>query len=193
MQPTRFAELPRANVLGVGVHATTLEEAVTLSGCLLQSGDAGYVCLTGVHGVMEARRDPQLRHILNEALLCLPDGMPTVWLGHAQGHRRMARVYGPDYMSELCRWSLSRGYRHFLYGGKPSVAELLRTRLERRFPGIQIVGTYTPPFGALSEAQERELRQQVASPQARHSLGWAEHAPAGTLHGRAHRQARCAR
>ena len=83
--PTKFAELPRANVLGVGVHATTLEEAVTLSGCLLQSGAQGYVCLTGVHGVMEARRDPQLRHILNEASLCLPDGMPTVWLGRCAG------------------------------------------------------------------------------------------------------------
>ena len=84
MQPTRFAELPRANVLGVGIHATTLKEAVTLSDCLLQSGARGYVCLTGVHGVMEAHRDPQLRSILNKATLCLPDGMPTVWLGHAQ-------------------------------------------------------------------------------------------------------------
>ena len=145
------------------MHATTLEEAVTLSDCLLQSGARGYVCLTGVHGVMEARRDPELRQILNQALLCLPDGMPTVWLGRAQGHRLMGRVYGPDYMSELCRWSSSRGCRHFLYGGKSGVADLLRMRLERRFPGIQIVGTYTPPFGALSGGQERELREQVAA------------------------------
>ncbi len=163
MQPTRFAELPRANVLGVGIHATTLKEAVTLSDCLLQSGARGYVCLTGVHGVMEAHRDPQLRSILNKATLCLPDGMPTVWLGHAQGHRRMGRVYGPDYMAELCRHSVSRGYRHFLYGGKPGVAERLRERLEQRIPGIDIVGTYTPPFGALSEAQQQELREQVLS------------------------------
>ena len=163
MQPTRFVELPRANVLGVGVHATTLEEAVTLSGRLLQSGARGYVCLTGVHGVMEARRDPELRQILNQALLCLPDGMPTVWLGRAQGHRRMGRVYGPDYMAELCRWSSSRSYRHFFYGGKTGVAELLREQLEQRFQGIQIVGTYTPPFGPLSHAQEDELRQQVAA------------------------------
>jgi N-acetylglucosaminyldiphosphoundecaprenol N-acetyl-beta-D-mannosaminyltransferase len=163
MQPIRFAGLPRANVLGVGVHATTLEEAVALSGCLLQSGAQGYVCLTGVHGVIEARRDPQLRQILNDALLCLPDGMPTVWLGHAQGHRRMGRVYGPDYMAELCRWSSSREYRHFLYGGKPGVTELLRGRLKQQFPGIRVVGTYTPPFGPLSRAQEHELRRQVAA------------------------------
>lgn len=162
MPPISFAGLPRANVLGVGVHATTMEEAVTLSGCLLQSGIQSYVCLTGVHGVMEAQRDSQLRRTLNEAALCLPDGMPTVWLGRAQGHRQMARVYGPDYMAELCHWSVGHGFRHFLYGGKPGVAELLRERLCRRFPGIQIAGSYTPPFGTLSEPDERKLRHQIA-------------------------------
>jgi N-acetylglucosaminyldiphosphoundecaprenol N-acetyl-beta-D-mannosaminyltransferase len=112
---------------------------------------------------MEAQRNSQLRRILNEAALCLPDGMPTVWLGRAQGHHHMSRVYGPDYMAELCRWGLRRGYRHFLYGGKPGVAALLRERLERRFPGIEVVGSYTPPFGVLSEAQESELREQIAA------------------------------
>jgi len=161
--PTNVIGLPRANVLGVGVHATNLEEAVTVSDHLLQSGNRGYVCLTGVHGVMEARRDPRLRHILNAATLCLPDGMPTVWVGRAQGHGAMARVYGPDYMLELCRLSVDRRYRHFLYGGCPGVAGVLRQRLEDRIPGIKIVATYTPPFGMLSEKQERELREQVAA------------------------------
>lgn len=154
--------LPRANVLGIGVHATNLEEAVRLSDRLLQCGERGYVCLTGVHGVMEAQRNPKLRRTLNDATLCLPDGMPTVWVGHAQGHAEMSRVYGPDYMLELCRVSVGRGYRHFLYGGLPGVAHLLQKRLEAMLPGVQIVGTFTPPFGPLSHEQERELFHLVA-------------------------------
>jgi N-acetylglucosaminyldiphosphoundecaprenol N-acetyl-beta-D-mannosaminyltransferase len=165
MQPISFAGLPRANVLGVGIHATTMEEAVYLSRCLLQSRAQAYVCLTGVHGVMEAQRNAQMRCILNQAALCLPDGMPTVWLGRAQGHQQMARVYGPDYMAELCQLGLRLGYRHFLYGGKPGVAALLRQRLQLRFPGIQIVGTFTPPFGELSAAQQLDLRHQLAASQ----------------------------
>ena len=78
---------PRANVLGVGVHAVGMDEAVRRSEGLLASGDTGYVCLTGVHGVMEARSNPELQEILNRAFLCLPDGMPTVWVGRLQGHR----------------------------------------------------------------------------------------------------------
>ena len=98
-----------------------------LSNCWRSVG-TGYVCLTGVHGVMEAQSDPELREILNRAFLCLPDGMPTVWVGQMQGHRRMRRVYGPDFMMEMCRQSRLHGYRHFLYGGAPGVAEQLETQ-----------------------------------------------------------------
>ena len=52
---------------------------------------------------MEAQRDPNFRDILNRAFLCAPDGMPTVWVGRIRGHRQMGRVYGPDFMLELCR------------------------------------------------------------------------------------------
>lgn len=157
--------LPRANVLGVGVHAIDMAEAVRQSERLLASGRKGYVCVTGVHGVMESRSDPALRAILNRAFLCVPDGMPTVWLGRLQGHREMRRVYGPDYLMAMCRKSMLHGYRHFFYGGAPGVAERLKTQLQARMPGLQIVGTYTPPFGPLDARQERELIESVAHAQ----------------------------
>jgi N-acetylglucosaminyldiphosphoundecaprenol N-acetyl-beta-D-mannosaminyltransferase len=150
-------QLSRANVLGVGVHAIDMDEAVRRSEQLLAAGGKGYVCVTGVHGVMESQRDAELRTILNQAFLCVPDGMPTVWVGRTQGHRQMQRVYGPDFMMEMCRRSRHGGYRHFLYGGAPGVAEQLRARLELRMPWLRIVGTYTPPYGPLSAEQEAEL------------------------------------
>lgn len=153
--------LPRAHVLGVGVHAIDMAVAVRRSEQLLGSVGTGYVCLTGVHGVMEAQSNPELREILNRAFLCLPDGMPTVWVGQMQGHRRMRRVYGPDFMMEMCRHSRLHGYRHFLYGGAPGVAELLKRRLESLMPWLRIVGTYTPPYGPLGAKQEAELLASV--------------------------------
>jgi len=128
---------------------------------LLAAGGSGYVCLTGVHGVMEAQGDSELREILNRAFLCLPDGMPTVWVGRLQGHQQMSRVYGPDFMMEMCRRSRLGDFRHFLYGGAPGVAEQLRTRLEALMPWLRIVGTYTPPYGPLSARQEAELLASV--------------------------------
>jgi N-acetylglucosaminyldiphosphoundecaprenol N-acetyl-beta-D-mannosaminyltransferase len=110
---------------------------------------------------MEAQRDPALRQILNSSLVTTPDGMPMVWLGRASGFARMTRVYGPDLMLELCRESVATGATHFLYGGTDGVAEELAESLQRRFPGLRIVGTYTPPFRALTDEEERYLTARL--------------------------------
>lgn len=154
-------DVAKANVLGVAVSAIDLPSAVDIAARRIDAGDPGYVCLTGVHGIMEARADDDFRHILNRAALNAPDGMPMTWVGRMQGFRGMDRVFGPDFMDSMCRLSVQRGYRNFLYGGQPGVAELLRHNLEQKFPGLDICGTYTPPFSSLTPEQEREIIAQV--------------------------------
>jgi N-acetylglucosaminyldiphosphoundecaprenol N-acetyl-beta-D-mannosaminyltransferase len=156
----------RINILGVGVSVLNMETALDETESLLERGEQGYVCVTGVHGIMEAQADDRFHDILNRSFLTTPDGMPTVWLGRLQGFKSMTRVYGPDYMVGVCGRSVDRGYRHFLYGGKEGVAEELRRELLHRFPGLKIVGTYTPPFRALNGDEEEELRLQLASSRA---------------------------
>ncbi len=160
----------RANVLGVGVHATDMASAVRTIEEAVRTGVGGYVCVTGVHGVMEAQRDENLKRIINDALLVTPDGMPTVWVGKLQGHERMERVYGPDLMLEVCRMSLEKNYSHFIYGGNVGVAEELAANLREGFPGIRIVGTFTPPFRPLNDDEERELTTLVS--QSRPDIFW---------------------
>ena len=152
---------PRVNVLGVGVSAISMEDALRRTEALLDRNGMGYICVTGVHGIMEAQADAGFRHILNRSFLTTPDGMPTVWLGHLQGFREMTRVYGPDFMANFCGRSIERGYRHFLFGGKPGVAEELQAELLRRFPGLQVVGTYTPPFRPLNKTEEEKLTAEL--------------------------------
>lgn len=151
----------RCNVLEVRISAINLEQAVELAERRIRERDKGYICVTGVHGVMEAQRDRALLDILNHAFITTPDGMPTVWVGRLQGHREMGRVYGPDFMLELCARSPRAGYRHFLYGGKPGVSEHLASVLCERFPGIKIVGRYTPPFRPLNLDEKSALVAQV--------------------------------
>jgi N-acetylglucosaminyldiphosphoundecaprenol N-acetyl-beta-D-mannosaminyltransferase len=159
--PDAFSH-PHANVLGVKVSAIDLEMAVRLVDQWVTS-KAGhrYVCASGVHGVMEAHADPGLREILNHAFINVPDGMPMSWIGRMQGFREMDRVFGPDLMEAVCRLSPERGYRHFLYGGVTGVAELLGEKLRKRFPGLEVVGTYTPPFRDLNSEEREELRARV--------------------------------
>ncbi|MFL5561390.1 MAG: WecB/TagA/CpsF family glycosyltransferase [Gemmatimonadaceae bacterium] len=155
------AEIPRVNVLGVGVSAIDIPTALAAIDGWVAAREPHYVCVTGVHGVMESQRDANLRSIHNRAGLVTPDGMPLVWLGWLHGLRQMDRVYGPDLMLACCEHSALMGYRHFFYGGAEGVAELLVARLQSRFPKLSVVGTYTPPFRPLSPEEEDDVTRRI--------------------------------
>jgi len=161
MKSVAYESRPRVNVLGVGIDAIDMRAATAriIDAVVTQPG--GYVCVTGVHGVMEAQRDERLLQALNRSLVTTPDGMPMVWLGRLAGFDSMRRVYGPDLMLRLCEQSVSLGLTHFLYGGTDGVAEQLADRLRSLFPGIRISGTYTPPFRPLNADEQRELGDRV--------------------------------
>lgn len=153
----------RYNVLGVGVSALTLEQARDLVLSARGAQRRGYICLGAVHGISEAQRDPALRNILNHSYLTTPDGMPLVWLGQHHGHKQVTRVYGPDLMLAACDAGRNIGLRHYFYGGQPGVAELLGEKLTARFPGLQVVGMFTPPFRPLTPDEFETLRTDIAA------------------------------
>jgi N-acetylglucosaminyldiphosphoundecaprenol N-acetyl-beta-D-mannosaminyltransferase len=154
-------KIEKVNVLGVGISVLDQDRAREFLFAAAREGRRGYVTVTGVHGVSEAQRDETLRDILNRAMLTTPDGMPMVWMGKLQGQESMQRVYGPDLMLNLCEHSRAEGFRHFLYGGVPGIADELRRQLEARFPGLKVVGTYAPPFRRLNDGEIRDLQQIV--------------------------------
>src|SRR5580698_643992 len=153
----------RVSVLGVGISVLNLKTALTAIADAVQGRHKGYICVTGVHGVMEAQDDAAFKTILNGAFLCTPDGMPMVWAGKLAGHREMDRVYGPDLMLDVCAWSEASGCTHFFYGGADGVADLLAQKLGARFPKLTVVGTFTPPFRPLTAEEVAKLQDQVAA------------------------------
>jgi N-acetylglucosaminyldiphosphoundecaprenol N-acetyl-beta-D-mannosaminyltransferase len=156
-----FMSVQRVNVLGVGISILNLQSALDEIAAAVRARRKGYVCVTGVHGVIEAQSDAAFRKILNDAFLCTPDGMPMVWMGKIRGHSEMRRVYGPDLMLEVCAWSENSGAKHFFCGGADGVAELLAGKLKARFPKLQVAGTFTPPFRALNVEEEKQFQETV--------------------------------
>jgi len=145
------------DLLGVRVSAVNLQSASDQIEDAIQDGRRGYVCLCGAHGLVDSQSDPALRAAYNSAFLVTPDGMPLVWELHRQGHSEAGRVYGPDLMLEM----FGRGLRHFLYGASPGTVMRLATRLHAQFPRAAIVGTYSPPFRALTEQEEEDIAHRI--------------------------------
>lgn len=157
--------IEKANVLGVGISVIDQERAREFLFDTVRAGRRGYVAITNVHSVSEAQNQPDLRRILNEALLATPDGMPLVWTARLQGHTSIRRVYGPDLLLNLCGHSEATGFTHFFYGGKPGVTDELVRALRLRFPALKIAGTYTPPFRDLEAAERSELQAAIRAAQ----------------------------
>jgi N-acetylglucosaminyldiphosphoundecaprenol N-acetyl-beta-D-mannosaminyltransferase len=155
--------VPRVDILGVGVSAINMDDALEVIDGWITAGVRRYVCITGVHGVMESQRDDVLRRIHNSAGLVTPDGMPLVWLSRWRGWRNTTRVYGPDLMLALCERSLATGYRHFFYGGKDGVPERLVQRLQKRYPGLAVAGTYSPPFKSVAAPESDDVIDRINS------------------------------
>jgi N-acetylglucosaminyldiphosphoundecaprenol N-acetyl-beta-D-mannosaminyltransferase len=148
--------VPRVDVLGVEISAVNMEMTLETVTSWVLSGERQYVCVTGVHGVMESQRDRALAAIHNNAGLTTPDGMPMVWAGKAAGARWIQRVYGPDMMLAVLGEAQARGWSSFFYGGAPGVPELLAERLGQKFPGLHVAGTHSPPFRPLTRDEVLE-------------------------------------
>lgn len=162
----RQAQLPGFRVLGVRVHAVQMSEAVEQLRSWIDRPQtvAQYVAVTGMHGIAESRQNDRFRLVLNTAGMVVPDGMPLVWLGRIMGFPLRQRVCGSELIESFCR-ATGAAYRHFFFGGSTGVAERLANALHKKY-GTVIVGTYTPPFRPLTDAEEAELASfvEAASP-----------------------------
>jgi N-acetylglucosaminyldiphosphoundecaprenol N-acetyl-beta-D-mannosaminyltransferase len=157
----------KITVVSADVSVTSYDEVVDTVGRWIVSNTADppsaarYVCVTSVHGIVTARHDPDFRRILNEADVVTPDGMPVVWALRSFGAPEQQRVYGPTLMLRLCLAADRKGHRVFLYGGRPEVLPALSKELKGRFPGLLIAGTFSPPFRALTLADEHDVIRRI--------------------------------
>ena len=153
-------------ILGIRVNAVEIGDVIArMQDWIAQRDLCRTIAVTGMHGIMEAHHDPDFKNILNTSSLVVPDGMPLVWLARLKGNSLKRRVYGPELMTSFCEISAKKGYRHFLYGGAPGVAEKLAGELTNQFPGLVIAGSYSPPFRPLSAEEDVEIMKMISDAQ----------------------------
>jgi N-acetylglucosaminyldiphosphoundecaprenol N-acetyl-beta-D-mannosaminyltransferase len=159
---------PKKSVIGVEISTTSYGEVVRVCRTWVRERyaqrTARYICVTSVHGVVTAVRNPALKDVLNAADIATPDGMPVVWALRSFGVRDQSRVYGPDLMLALCRDAELFGHKIYLYGATEETLAKLRGRLLREFPRLVIAGTSSPPFRSLTpEEDDAEVRRILDS------------------------------
>jgi N-acetylglucosaminyldiphosphoundecaprenol N-acetyl-beta-D-mannosaminyltransferase len=152
--------------MGIEYQVSTLPSATDAVLERARSGLGGYGCLAGVHGVITAKHSPNLRSAFDSAWVTLPDGEPVAWMMRRLGARQTRRVAGPDLMARVMDEGRAYEIRHFLLGSTSKNLVRLESRLIDMFPGVSIVGTYSPPFRQLSVLEERGIVDDIRSSRA---------------------------
>jgi N-acetylglucosaminyldiphosphoundecaprenol N-acetyl-beta-D-mannosaminyltransferase len=155
---------PAVGLLGVPVALTDYDQMLDWIEAMVSGRGRGYVCVCNVHTLMASAEDDDLRSALMGSSVNVPDGQPLVWALNALGHRLDRRVYGPELMARACARAASTGRRFYLYGGRNQGALFqLALNLRQRFPGIKIVGGYSPPHRPLTGEERNVVLGEINS------------------------------
>lgn len=150
-------------IWGVPFDNLTLYGAVNRIAELIERQLPEFVITANLNYVMLHNADRKLRRATRDAAMILADGQPIVWRSRLGKNRLPERVAGSELIFRLAERASEEGWRIYMLGGKPGVADRASERLRRKYPGIQIVGVESPPFRALTaseqEAQMNRIRQ----------------------------------
>ena len=154
-------ELTYCSILKTNINVTDMEKTIAYITDNLEELRGDYICVSNVHTTVMAFRDESYRKVQNSGAMALPDGQPLSIVSRRRGYSEAQRVPGPDLMPAILHLSEEKGYRHYFYGSTPETLEKLRKVLLDRFPKLQIVGMYAPPFRPLTEEEDQEAVRQI--------------------------------
>jgi len=148
----------RARVLGIEVDPLSCAEALARIESLVRRGDAHQVVTVNPEFAMLAQRDEAFRRVLHRADLALADGIGLVWAARLLGYSLPERVAGSDLVPLIAERAAQAGWRLYLLGARPGVAEQACQTLQERYPHLQIVGTCA---GSPAREEEEHIVQRI--------------------------------
>jgi N-acetylglucosaminyldiphosphoundecaprenol N-acetyl-beta-D-mannosaminyltransferase len=147
------------DVLGSTVHLKSTDEAVNRIETWIADpqSQCRQIVVSGFHALWEAHRNEQVRRAVRSADLWLPDGIAPVWAARLQGMKGIERVTGADLMTGFLVRANEHGFRSFFYGDTDETLFRLKLRLQEKYPNHLIVGALSPPFRALTGAEDEAI------------------------------------
>ena len=149
------------NIMGVNIVVTDMDKTMTLLESQLEQWRGKYICVANVHTTVTAHEDAEYRYIQNHAVMALPDGGPLSQFSRRQGYAAAQRVTGPDLMKQVLAVSAEKGWRHYFYGSTPETLQLLRKKVEERYPGVVISGMMSPPFREMTPQEDAQAVAEI--------------------------------
>ncbi len=153
--------LPTQNVIGFPVSALSFDEQVAVIMQWARKRVSRVVCVSNVHMLMEGHWHRDFAHVLTQADMLTPDGMPLVWLASVMKGQTQDRVAGMELMMALCKQAEAAGISVFFLGSTPDLLKRIRRQLMLDFPDLAVAGMVSPPFRALSFQEDEAIITEI--------------------------------
>lgn len=151
--------MARMRFMSIMIDNLTMEEAIDKMDQLIQENNASYVVTPNVDHMVQLEKDKEFKKCYKEASLVLTDGKPLIWISKLYGHPIKEKVSGSDLLPKLCALAQQKGYTMYFLGAAEGVADKAAKNLTNRYPGLKIVGTYSPEYGF--EKEEKKVKEIV--------------------------------
>lgn len=140
--------VPLIQILGTRVHMIQMAEVISIMAGWIESEShwPHHIVNTGMHGIMEAHKDPAFKAILNSADILAPDGILAILTARFHGYRLRKDDTGPDLLWRFSEIANKNGFSYFLFGDTEHTLEKLSDKLHSAFPSLRVVGSTSPPF-----------------------------------------------
>lgn len=152
---------PPVPILGLPIVPWHYYEVIHVIDWLVRRGRPSYFITANLHYARLSAKIEALQAVNARAAFIVADGMPLVWMSRLLGRPLPERITGADLVWSICELAASKGYRVFLLGGAPGVAEMAGQRLKERFPGLVIAGVAAPKLETMSADDEARLVAQI--------------------------------
>ncbi|WP_320045956.1 WecB/TagA/CpsF family glycosyltransferase [uncultured Ilyobacter sp.] len=149
----------RIKFLNTHVDNLNFKEAIDSTVNLIESLGKSYIVTPNVDHIVKISEDEEFTNIYKNADLILTDGMPLIWVSKLKGAPIKEKISGSDFFPKLCEVAAQKKYSIFLFGAAEGVGEIAAINLKKKYNGINIVGTYSPPYGF--ENSEDEIKKSI--------------------------------
>ena len=146
--------MSRMQFLNTHIDNLTMDEAVSKIEQLIINKKPSYVVTPNVDHIVKLENDIEFQSVYKDADLILTDGMPLIWISKMKKNPIKEKVSGSDLFPKVCDLASKNGYKVFLLGAAEGVAAKAAINLERKYKGLNIVGTYSPSYGFENKKEE---------------------------------------
>ena len=148
--------MARMKFMNTEIDNLTMQETLQAINQLIQENKSAYVVTPNVDHIVQLETNRELQEVYKSASLILTDGKPLLWIANWYGTPIKEKISGSDLFPLLCDMAANKGYKMFFLGAAEGVAKKAAENLVMKYKGLQVVGTYSPPFGFENNKNEMD-------------------------------------